>query len=225
DFTVQKNCGASGNSSVVRSQFTTTAAPQTCAAPTSVSGSGTGQTTATVNFSGGDAGTSYTIEYGPSSTFPTGTTTSSATSSPANLTGLTAGTAYTFRVRTTCANSVISANSPTGTFTTTAAPQTCDAPTNLTATNITTTSTTLNFTGSTTGASGTYIVQYGPVGFANGSGTSVSGPPYNVSGLTPGTTYDFTVQKNCGASGNSSVVRSQFTTTAAPQTCAAPTSV
>ncbi|MFC5270525.1 fibronectin type III domain-containing protein [Adhaeribacter terreus] len=222
-FYVTKNCGGSiGNSTTAGpANFTTTAA--TCAAPTTVSGAGTGQTTAQVTFSGGDAGTSYTIEYGPSSTFPAGTTTATTNSSPANLTGLTAGTTYTFVVRTLCSNGVTSANSPSGTFTTSSAPQTCDAPTNLTATNVTANSATLNFTGSTTGATGTYTVQYGLAGFANGTGTTVSGPPYNVSGLSPNTTYDFTVQKNCGASGNSGFVRAQFTTSAAAQTCDAPT--
>ncbi|MBK0404491.1 fibronectin type III domain-containing protein [Adhaeribacter sp. BT258] len=224
DFTVQKNCSASGTSTFVRSQFTTTAAA-TCAAPTSVSGTGTGQTTAQVTFSGGDAGTSYTIEYGPSSTFPNGTTTTTASSSPANLTGLTAGTNYTFVVRTLCSNGVTSVNSPSGTFATSPAAQTCDAPTNLTATNITASSATLNFTGSSTGATGTYTVQYGPAGFANGSGTTVSGPPYNVSGLSPNTSYEFTVQKNCGANGTSSFVRAQFTTSPAAQTCDAPTNL
>ena len=43
-------------------------------------------------------------------------------------------------------------------------------------------------------------VQYGPTGFALGNGTveAVATHPYTVTNLTPGTTYDFYVQADCG---------------------------
>jgi hypothetical protein len=56
-----------------------------------------------------------------------------------------------------------------------------------------------------TGGAGTYTVEYGPTGFTPGSGTIATGitaPPYAITGLTPGTTYQFYVTLNC-AGGNS----------------------
>ena len=58
-----------------------------------------------------------------------------------------------------------------------------------------------------TGSSGTYTVVYGPTGFNPAtSGTTVSGltaPPLNLTGLTPGTTYQFYVTLNRAAGTNS----------------------
>ncbi|GAA4352243.1 hypothetical protein GCM10023185_11690 [Hymenobacter saemangeumensis] len=82
-------------------------------------------------------------------------------------------------------------------------PPACPAPTGLTATNVTTTSATLEFT--TVGA-GTYTLIYGPQGFNPAvSGTTVTPAtsPVNVTGLQAGTTYQFYVQRDCGAAGPS----------------------
>ncbi|MFA7688398.1 MAG: hypothetical protein WCY25_11085, partial [Moheibacter sp.] len=55
----------------------------------------------------------------------------------------------------------------------------CDAPTNLTATNITSVSATLNWSGT-----GTYDIEWGTQGFTPGSGTSVTGIASNSYSLT-----------------------------------------
>src|SRR5688572_23738163 len=227
NYSIVTSCTAGGTSTATTGQVTTTTTPPpTCAAPTTVSGTGTGQNTAQITFSGGDAGTSYTIQYGPTSTFPAGSTTTSATSSPANLSGLTAGTAYTFVVRTNCSNGVTSADSPQGTFNTTAAPVACDAPTTVSGTGTGQTTAQITFSGGT--ASSAYIIEYGPSStFPTGtSTTNVSGSPANLTGLTPGTAYTFVIRTNCG-NGNISANSQQgtFTTSSTPQTCAAPTTV
>ena len=58
-----------------------------------------------------------------------------------------------------------------------------------------------------TGSTGTYTVVYGPTGFNPAtSGTTVSdltAPLLNLTGLTPGTTYQFYVTLNCAADANS----------------------
>ncbi len=226
-FVVRTNCpngATSGNSP--QGTFNTNAAPLTCAAPTTVGGTGTGQNTAQITFSGGDAGTSYTVQYGPSSTYPAGSTTANVAGSPANLTGLTAGTQYTFVVRTNCANGLTSTDSPQGTFSTTAAPVACDAPTSVSGTGTGQTTAQVTFSGGT--ATGAYIIEYGPTStFPSGTTTAnATGSPANLTSLTPGTAYTFVVRTNCG-NGNISNNSPQgtFTTTAAPLTCAAPTTV
>lgn len=77
----------------------------------------------------------------------------------------------------------------------------CPPPSALSASNLTTTGATLNFT---TAGGGTYALVYGPSGFNPAtSGTTVNPAtsPVPVTGLLPGTTYQFYVQQNCGAAG------------------------
>jgi PKD repeat protein len=82
-----------------------------------------------------------------------------------------------------------------------AAGPTCIAPTALAASAPTTTAITLNWTG--TGTS--FEVEFGPVGFAPGSGTVqlATGSPYTVTGLSPSTTYHFYVRKVCSSTDKS----------------------
>ncbi|TNE28891.1 MAG: PKD domain-containing protein [Bacteroidetes bacterium] len=58
-------------------------------------------------------------------------------------------------------------------------------------------------------ASGTnWIIEYGYQGFSPGSGTvitGVTGSPYNVTGLSPSTAYDFYITRDCGTNGTSDV--------------------
>ena len=85
----------------------------------------------------------------------------------------------------------------------------CLTPAVLTATTTTTTASLSWLTGGT----GTYTVLYGPTGFnpaLPASATNVyttaaglTGPPYAITGLTPGTTYQFYVTLNCAGGTNS----------------------
>ncbi|GAA4356223.1 hypothetical protein GCM10023185_19810 [Hymenobacter saemangeumensis] len=66
-----------------------------------------------------------------------------------------------------------------------------------------------------TGGTGTYTVEYGPTGFTPGTGTAVSGltaPPYALTGLTPGTTYQFYVTLNCAGGNSGTAGPASFTT-------------
>jgi len=68
-------------------------------------------------------------------------------------------------------------------------------------TNIATTSITLNWDASSS-APANYDVEYGPVGFVQGSGSTVftNTNSANLTGLTASTVYDFYVRSNCGTS-------------------------
>lgn len=77
-------------------------------------------------------------------------------------------------------------------------------PTNLTATGITTIDADLEWT--QYGSGTTWNIEWGVTGFTQGSGTMITGTtanPYNLSGLTESTTYDFYVQTDCGGAGQS----------------------
>jgi hypothetical protein len=74
----------------------------------------------------------------------------------------------------------------------------CPKPTFLTATNVTMTSATLNWTENGTATS--WDIEYGVSGFAPGTGTMITGvtsKPYNLTGVTPLMNYQFYVRSGC----------------------------
>ncbi len=75
---------------------------------------------------------------------------------------------------------------------------TCPKPTQVHVVSSTSTSVELGWTEN--GTASNWDIEYGPVGFAIGSGTEVSAStnPFTVSGLNPSTVYDFYVRANCG---------------------------
>lgn len=103
----------------------------------------------------------------------------------------------------------------------------CAAPTAVSATNVTATGANINFTCG--GCVGSFVVEYGPVGFTPGAGatagvngTVVNGAasPIAVAGLSPLTAYQVYVRQNCGGgvfSANSSVA--SLTTPCAGTSC------
>ncbi len=75
----------------------------------------------------------------------------------------------------------------------------CPKPTHLTASNPTTNTISLSWTEN--GSASNWVVEYGPVGFAHGAGTTVNvtgTPSTTVTGLNGGTMYDFYVKSDCG---------------------------
>ena len=81
-------------------------------------------------------------------------------------------------------------------------PPACPAPTSLVATGITTTSANLGWT--CFACTGTFALEYGPTGFTPGTGTVVNPAtsPVPVTGLTPGTGYQFYVLQDCSGAGD-----------------------
>ena len=80
-------------------------------------------------------------------------------------------------------------------------------------TNTTTTSITLNWAASLSNPAN-YELEYGPTGFAQGSGTTVSPTTnsVNLTGLTASTVYDFYIRSNCGATQSVWTTVNNFTT-------------
>ena len=83
-----------------------------------------------------------------------------------------------------------------------------NAPTNTTATSIT-----LNWDASSSNPAN-YEVEYGPIGFTQGSGTTLSPTTnsVNITGLTASTVYDFYIRSNCGATQSVWTTVNSFTT-------------
>ncbi len=95
----------------------------TCNAPTGLAASSISNTGATVSWTAVSGASNYAVDYKTtvSSTWTSAATATTATS--VTLSGLTASTAYDWRVRTNCSSS--SSTYSTGTFTTTATPPGC----------------------------------------------------------------------------------------------------
>ncbi len=196
---------------------TTLAAPDTTppSVPTGLASSAVTQTGFTLTWTASTDAvgvTGYTILRDGS---PIGTTPGTTTF---NVTGLTAGTTYAFTVTANDAVPNTSAPSAPLNVTTLAAPDTTppSVPTGLASSAVTQTGFTLTWTASTdaVGVTGYTILRDGsPIGTTPGTTT------FNVTGLTAGTTYAFTVTAN-DAVPNTSAPSAPLnvTTLAAPDT-------
>ncbi|RBL92874.1 peptidase [Chitinophaga flava] len=185
-----------------------------CASPASLTASAITTTSATIGWTAASGGVSYNVDYKAttSSTWINAATATTATS--VNLTGLTQGTTYDYRVRTNCASdsSVYSAAQ----FSTVS---TCTTPTGLTSSGVTAAAATVSWTAVSTALS--YDVDYKPNTSSTwtNAATGTTATSVNLSGLTSGTLYDWRVRTNC-SDGNSTYGAAQFTTVSTG--CASP---
>ena len=177
----------------------------TCGVPTGLIATSITTTSALLNWTAIPGAISYNIQYRPVGT-TTWSTTTSATNS-VTITGLTPATNYEFQVQTVCSsgNSIFSSST---TFTTLA--NTCSVPTGLSVTGITYTSATLNWIAVSGAVS--YNIQYRPTGTSTWSTTASIVNSVTISGLTPGTTYDFQVQVVCSTGTSAFSGSTTFTT-------------
>ena len=187
---------------VNNANFTITAGSTDTVAPTAptLSASGTTATTTNLSWSGATdnvAVTGYDV-------FRNGTLIGSTTTATTfAVTGLTASTTYTFNVRAKDAAGNVSVNSNTVSVTTLAPPADTTAPTapTLSASGTTSTTTNLSWTGATdnVGVTGYDVFRGGVL-----IGSTTTATTFAVTGLTPSTTFTFTVRAK-DAAGNVSV--------------------
>ena len=184
-----------------------------CGDPTGLSAAAITNTTATVSWAAVANAISYAVDYklNTSSTWTSFATAQTATA--ANLTGLTQGSLYDWRVKATC--SAGSGNFASAQFTTTAP---CNAPAGLTSSAITSSSATVSWTAVSGAAS--YAVDYklNSSSTWTSAATATTSTSVAISGLTASSLYDWRVSTNCGANGTSGFSAAQFTTAAA-STC------
>ena len=134
---------------------------------------------------GGSAITSYTATSSP------GGITATGTSSPIVVTGLTNGTAYTFKVHATNVNGA----GPQSSSSNSATPATVPGAPTIGIAYAGTGSATVNFTAPTSNG-GAAITSYTVVSSPGGLTGTGTGSPIVVSGLSNGTSYTFTVRAN-----------------------------
>ncbi|MFK7946256.1 MAG: fibronectin type III domain-containing protein, partial [Saprospiraceae bacterium] len=183
-FAVRANCSGNMSDWSTVESFTTA-----CAAPNSLMTSNVTVTTADLGWTENGTATSWEIEYSTASFIPGSLGGTIVTTNPHTLSSLSASTTYYYAVRAVCSAGNTNAWSTVESFTTL-----CAVPSALSASNITSNSTDLDWTENGTATS--WEVEYGASGFTQGSGTTitVNAKPYALSGLMPNTTYDFYVK-------------------------------
>ena len=204
--------GASQGSSNSRSDQTLSfvdCSSATCNAPTGLTATSVSTTSATINWAAVSGAVNYTAEYKLSTASTWTVAAESTTSTSVNLTGLTASTAYDYRVKTNC--SAGSSGYTQAQFTTTATAA-CNAPSGLTTTGITASSATANWT-AVTGAVN-YTVEYKLNSAATWTllAAATTSTSVSITGLSAGTAYNWRVRTNC-ATVASGFTQANFTTT------------
>jgi hypothetical protein len=205
NWRVQTVCGSNSSSLSSVSNFTTSTAAS-CNPPTGLTASNITANSVSLNWSAVSGANSYIVEYKLSSSGNWSQVTAPGNST--SLSSLLSNSQYDWRVQTVCGSNS-SALSSVSNFTTSAAPS-CNPPTGLTASNITSNSVTLNWS-AVSGAS-SYIVEYKLSSSGNWSQVTASVNSTSLSALLSNSSYDWRVQTVCGSnsSGLSSV--STFTT-------------
>lgn len=170
-----------------------------CPTPTLLSVTDSTETTIELSWTAGGSEANWVIEYGlPGFTPGTGTTINVA-SNPANATGLTDNTTYEFYIYANCGG---------GNFSLEAGPVTgttgiyCPAPQFFNFEYAANDTVSLQWIAGGTETS--WNIEWGPTGFALGSGTNYTTTtiPDSIMGLALGGVYDFYVQADCGMGAN-----------------------
>ena len=196
---------------ISNSNFTIGAAVA-CGDATGLTSSAIGNNTATVSWAAVANAVSYAVDYKLNSSTVWTSFATVQTATTANLTGLTQGSLYNWRVQATCAAGT--GNFVAAQFTTTA-PASCNAPAGLTSSTITSSGATVSWAAVSGAAS--YDVDYklaSATTFTNAV-TATTATSRSISGLAASSLYDWRVRANCSAVGLSSAyAQAQFTTSA-----------
>jgi hypothetical protein len=178
-----------------------------CGTVSGLTSSAISTTNATVSWSAVSGANSYAVDYKPASSATWINSATATTASSVNLSGLTAGTSYDWRVKANCTFE--------GPYTqaqfTTSSTATCGTVTGVTSSAITTSTATISW--SALNGANTYDVDYK----LNSSGTWINAAigtaslSVNLSGLTTNSLYDWRVRANC-TSATGAYAQAQFTT-------------
>jgi hypothetical protein len=207
EFQVKSVCSATSSSAYSASVLFTTATTA-CSVPVGLNVSLITASSATLGWTASGAG-SYNVRYKTTpSTYWTTVTTTSPTRA---ISGLSAGTAYEFQVRSVCSSTVSSAYSASVLFTT--ATSACSVPAGLNVSLITASTATLGWT--TSGAA-SYNVQYKATAAATWTSVNSTVTSLAITGLTASTAYEFKVKSICSSTSSSAYSASVVFTTAAP---------
>jgi len=180
-----------------------------CNTPWEVSVTNISSTSATLNWSAANSAISYDVDYAPYNSSVWINAATATTSTSVNLSGLSAGMPYNWRIRTNCSSS----SSP---YRQRQFQTICGAPSGLATTNITNSSATINWLAVSNNVTN-YSVDYKQstsTTWINAAG--IQSLSYTFSGLTANTAYDWRVRGLCNLYYWGSNGQSSFTTLQGP---------
>ncbi len=212
DWRVRTNCSF-GSSGYTAAQFTTAAVP-VCNAPTGLASSSITTSGATVSWTAVSGAINYDVDYKLTSSGTWTNAATATTSTSVAISGLSSSTVYDWRVRTNCS---FGSSGYTAAQFTTATVITCNVPSGLSSSSITTSGATVSWTAVSGAIS--YDVDYKLTssGTWTNAATATASTSVAISGLAASSTYDWRVRTNCSG-GSSSYTAAQFPTSAVP-TC------
>lgn len=194
--------------------FTISGTPPVCGDPTGLNASAITTTSATLNWAAVNNAISYDVDYKLNSSSTWINAATATTSLSTSIASLTQGSVYDYRVRANC--SAGSGNYIQAQFTTTT-PATCNAPSGLSASAITSSSATVNWTAVSGALSYDVDFKLSTSATWTNAVTATTLTSRAISGLAASTLYDWRVRTNCSGL-SSSYSQAQFTT-AAVSTC------
>lgn len=200
---------------ISNANFTITGAAA-CGTPTGLNSSEITTSSATVSWSSVSGALSYDVDYKLSTSGNWTNAATATTATSVNLSGLLSSSLYDWRVRANCSGS--SSGYATAQFTTTSTAS-CNPPTGLSSSNISSTSADVSWN-AVSGAAN-YDVDYSLASNNNWTNvvTGTTSTSTTITGLTMSTQYDWRVRANCTATSQTSdYSEAQFTTTA-PTSC------
>ncbi|HYV91524.1 MAG TPA: fibronectin type III domain-containing protein [Chitinophagales bacterium] len=190
--------------------FRSTAVVNGCNAPTNISASNITSTKATINWTGNGGAAKYRVQYRVQGTATWTTKKVTAPIVTKTISSLQPVTTYEYHVRTDCnsTGTLASAYSSIQTFTTVCS---CAKPANITITNVSQTSATVNWTGNSCAIQ--YLLQYRKQGTSAWTKKTITAPTqlYNITGLTANSIYEYRLRSDCNSTGS---VNSGWTTIA-----------
>lgn len=211
-FNVQATCGI-GTGTISATQTFTTLSP--CQSPSGLSASQITTSSAKLNWTAITGIMYFNFRYRVSGS-STWTNDSSITNYK-TISGLSPATTYQYQVQTRCSAGLLSTYTSSSTFTTLASAS-CGTATGLTATSVSTSGATLNWT--TVSGASSYTIQYRISGSSTWTSTTSTTGTTTISGLYASTLYEFQVQTVCSGTTSAFTASANFTTLA--QACSVP---
>jgi hypothetical protein len=198
--------------------ITSSTPPPSCDVPTNITAANVTVSGAVISWNAASGAVDYSVQYRVKNSGNAFTSVSSAGTSH-TISGLSNATEYEYQVRTNCASS----NSGWSTLAFFTTLETCDAPINISASNITTTGAAIGWDVASNAVD--YSVRYRVRNTANSFTTeSAASNSHTISGLSDNTEYEYQVSTNCSA-GSSTWSALDFFTTIQIVGCAVPSGI
>ena len=214
EYQIVSNCSNSSSNASALATFTTEEI--VCNEPVNLMAINIGQTSATIDWAA--AANSYEVKYGIAGS--NNWTTMSTNSTFLNVSNLTAGTIYEYKIRAFCGTNANNTSDFTATQTFETIAPSCELPINISAVPY---ENAAIIAWESVGTVNSYTIRYKATG-GSWTTTSTANDTKNLTNLTPNTTYEYQIRSNCNTGIGEYGELNSFTTLS-PATCESPNNI